>query len=106
MKRIIDGLRYDTETATGMASWNNGCGGGDFHQCKETLYRTKSGRYFVHGDGGALSRWASSFEGGRSHGPGEGIIALTPQEALLWLEEHALDIPDGCPEIAALVVEA
>ena len=37
MKSIINGKRYDTETAQELASWDNGCNCGDFHECEETL---------------------------------------------------------------------
>jgi hypothetical protein len=42
MKRIIDGLTYDTDTAVLLDKWENGA-----HE--ETLYQTEDGRYFVHG---------------------------------------------------------
>ena len=106
MKRIVDGLRYDTATATELVAWNNGAFGNDFNRCREVLYRTKTGRYFIHGEGGPMSRWAEACEGGRSVCNGEGIRTLTPKAALTWLEEHGEDIPDGCPELAALVVDA
>lgn len=41
MKRIIDGKKYDTETAACIATWDNGYYGNDFKRCEESLYRTK-----------------------------------------------------------------
>ena len=105
MTRIINGKRYNTETATELVAWDNGRYGGDFNRCEETLYRTKSGNYFIHGNGGPMSRWACSC-GDNSWGGGDGINGLTTAEALEWLEERDEDIPDGCPEIDKLVVDA
>ncbi len=51
MKRIINGLRYDTETATKLADWDNGIYGNDFKACEESLYKTKNGAYFIAGQG-------------------------------------------------------
>ena len=97
MKQVVNGKRYDTETAVQLESWDNGAYGGDFNRCEEALYRTKNGAYFVHGEGGAMSRWSQSYEGGRSRGGGDGIEPVTPAEALEWLESHGLDVPDGAP---------
>jgi hypothetical protein len=105
MRKIIDGKRYDTATAEEVASWNNGLADSDFHECEERLYRTKNGNYFVHGQGHAMTCWAKSC-GNNSWGRGQDIRDYTPAEALVWLENHDLEVPDGCPEIAALVQDA
>jgi hypothetical protein len=103
MKKVIGGVRYDTETAVQVASWSHGYPG-DFNRCGEILYRTKAGRYFVHGEGGANTVWRTVISD-REWCSGEGIEAKTPEEALAWLEDCGNDVPDGCPEIAALVVD-
>lgn len=105
MQRVIGGKRYNTETADVIADWDNGCFNNDFHACAETLFRTKHGNYFVAGRGGALSRWSVAV-GTNGRGGSSGIVALTPAEALAWMEEHKQNIPDNCPEIAALVTDA
>lgn len=104
MKKVIDGLRYDTEKATEVACWCHGYPG-DYGRCEETLYRTVSGKYFLHGKGGAASKWREQI-GQSEWGGGEEILAKTPEEALSWLEEHGKDVPEGCPEIVALVKDA
>jgi len=86
MKKIIDGKRYDTETAERVHSWHNGYHAGDFHQCEEALYRTRKGTFFLHGEGGALSKYATPH--GNMTGGGEDITPLTPKEAMEWLEAH------------------
>jgi hypothetical protein len=105
MKKVVDGKRYDTETATKVGYWDNGLPISDFGNVDETLYRTKNGAYFLFGRGGALTSYSVQV-GNNGRGAGRDIIAMTPQEALEWLEHHGYDVPDGCPEIAALVVDA
>jgi len=104
MKQIIGGKQYNTDTAQDVANWNNGLGYSDFRNTDETLYRTKNGNYFLHGEGGAMTRWSEG-NGNTTWGSSR-LIALTPQEALEWLEQHNLDVPDNCPEIINLVIEA
>lgn len=87
MKAVINRKRYDTETATEIASWSNGAHGGDFNRCEEALYVTKAGNYFLRGSGGAMSKYSQSYEGGRSRGGGSAIIPMTRDEAIAWLEE-------------------
>ena len=88
MRRIVDGKRYDTETAQKIGEASSG-NYGDFRYWSETLYKTKKGAYFIAGEGGAASRWGKS-SGNVSWGD-EGIIALTPEEALAWCSEYLDD---------------
>jgi len=104
MKRVIDGKLYNTETAVELVNWNNGLGSNDFNSCDETLYRTKNGNYFLQGDGGAMTQWCKS--NGKETWGSSSLVALTAQEALEWLEDHDKEVPEGCPEISALVTEA
>ncbi len=85
MKRIINGKRYDTESAEIIASWSNGYNPGDFNYCDEDLHKTKKGAYFIAGDGGALSKYAESCENGSCSG--EGIRVLDEDQAFAWLEQ-------------------
>ena len=90
MKTIINGKKYDTETATCVAEWDNGVyGAGDFHRCAEALYQTKNGSFFLHGEGGALSSYAESC-GQNSWCGGEKIIPMTEGEVRVWLEGRGL----------------
>ena len=41
MKKIINGKKYDTETAEELAYWENMPNALDFNQYSETLYRKK-----------------------------------------------------------------
>ena len=104
MIKVIDGLRYNTETAEEIGSWSNGYYSSDFHHYNETIYRTKNGNYFIYGEGGALSKWSESF--GNSRGGSSGIVALSIKEALEWFEEKGVEIPETCKEIVDLVKDA
>ena len=101
MKRTINGLTYNTETATFLASYDNRLPWSDFKYEETDLYRTKNGRYFLAGHGGALSRWAERLEGG-NRCQGEGIMPLSEDEAMKWAEEFApADYGDIFEEIEA-----
>ena len=86
MKKVIDGAVYNTATAREIGSWDNGYQYSDFSRADETLYRTKSGKYFLHGEGGGNSQYGEWH--GNSGGPGEEIRPYTPQEARQWAEDH------------------
>ncbi len=94
MKKIIDGKRYDTTTAEKIAKWSNNYYPNDFNYMEETLYRTPKGAWFLHGEGGGLSRYAQSY--GNSSGWGSDLRVLTPAEARAWLERR--DCPDELEE--------
>lgn len=84
MKKIIEGKTYNTETAQFLGDWQN-LWEGDYHYCREELYRTKKGTYFLYGEGGALSRYARCY-GGSATG-GEGFEILSEEEAREWAEK-------------------
>lgn len=86
MKKIINGKLYSTETAERVGMWNNGYYTNDFNYCSEGLYRKKTGEFFLHGEGHAMSIYAS--HEGNNSGWGEQIIPLTYQEAQKWAEKH------------------
>ena len=86
MKKVINGALYDTETAKllGEDSYSNP---GDVHHWTEQLYRTKSGKYFLHGEGGAMTKYAVCVAQNEWSG-GEKIIPLDLDSAQKWAEEH------------------
>lgn len=85
MKKIINGKVYDTEKAAQKASYNNGRYG-DFAYLSETLYLKKTGEYFLHGEGGAQTRYAGRT--GNMYHDGEAIVPVSYQEAKEWAEKH------------------
>jgi len=87
MKKIIDGKRYDTATATLLGEDSGGGGPSDFNYFDEALYRTAKGAYFLAGEGGALTKYALRC-GDNSRTFGEGLFPLTAGEAREWAEQH------------------
>lgn len=91
MRAIIEGKRYDTQTAEEVAHYWNGLGPSDFKNVSETLYRTKRGNWFLSGEGGPMTRYAQPV-GNNGRSGGSAIIPLEPSEALAWLEsKHRTD---------------
>jgi len=87
MKAIIDGKRYDTETAKLIANAGSvGLSRSDFRHWNEDLYRTKNGSWFIAGEGGALTKYARQV-GSNASGAGEQIQPLTEDEVRDWMEK-------------------
>lgn len=87
MKKVIKGSLYNTDTARRIGGVEPAGGNtSDFNYFCETLYRSKAGKYFLHGEGHAKSRY------GVWHGNtgtwGETIRAYTYAEAEQWAEEN------------------
>lgn len=87
MKKIINGKLYDTDTAKELGAWHNTSDYRDFHYVHETLYRKRTGEFFLHGEGGPMTQYAES-AGQNSWTSGEKIIPLTIASAREWAEEH------------------
>jgi len=85
MKKIINHKKYDTETAETLFKWGNCLPRNDFGWMEETLYRKKTGEFFLHGAGGPMSLHASRC--GKSLVSGEHIVPLTEEEARNWAED-------------------
>ena len=102
MKKIIRGLRYNTDTAKRVAtdSYSNS---GDFQYWCEELYRTRKGNWFLYGEGGEKFSYARTVEQNASNG-GNDITPLTQEQALAWLEPRTTD-PEAIEEYFADVVE-
>jgi hypothetical protein len=87
MIRIINRQRYNTEAATIIGVAESACYPGDFYYWVETLYQTKKGAYFLHGRGGARSRWSHP-SGDSGSCAGEDIQALAREQAYQWAENN------------------
>lgn len=87
MKKIINGKVYDTDKAQEMATWSNGGSWRDFSHFEETLYRKKTGEYFLHGEGGPMTQYAVA-EGQNSWTGGSRIMPMSYQDATAWAETH------------------
>lgn len=84
MKCIINGKKYDTDTARLVCVAENR-GVNEFRHERESLYRKRTGEYFIYGEGGPLSQYARSGYGG-GWTSGESIRPLTAEEARKWAE--------------------
>lgn len=91
MKKIINGKRYNTESAELCGSREYGYPG-DLNYVSEELYQKRTGEFFLHGEGGANSKYREEISMNSWSG-GEKIIPLTDEEAREWAEEY-LDSED------------
>lgn len=85
MKKIISGKKYDTTTAQKLGFFDNNELG--FSSVEETLYRKRTGEFFLLGEGGPMSKYAVITGGGNWAG-GTAIIPLSWEAARAWAEEH------------------
>lgn len=86
MKKIINGKVYDTTTAELLGSWSN-MSDRSFERIDETLYRKRTGEFFLHGVGGPMSRYAVQIGQNNWRG-GEKISPLSWDDARSWVESH------------------
>lgn len=76
MIKTVDGITYDTQTATMDKKFTSGAPG-DAAGYEETLYITAGGRYFIYTNGGAQSRY-----------PREDITPINRENVREWLMSH------------------
>lgn len=86
MKKVISGVLCDTDTAKMLGEYEHD-NKSSFHWYVEKLYRTKSGKYFIYGEGHAASPYAKKVAQSE-WAPGEAIKLIPPEVARLWAEEH------------------
>lgn len=86
MKKIINGRKYDTNTAKKIDSYS--AHRGSFNYFSETLYRKKTDEFFICGEGGPASKYGVAIDCNSRSG-GEGIRPITEEEARLWLETYS-----------------
>ena len=77
---------YDTKTAKEVGYYDNGAYG-RFSYFEETLYRKRTGEFFLYGSGDANSRYRKCRNGYQTGS--EEIIPLTEDKARKWMEQHA-----------------
>jgi len=87
MKKIINNKVYDTNTAKEVGSYSNGGTWRDFNHIEETLYKKKTGEFFLFGEGGPATRYAEP-EGQNSWSGGSRIMPMTYDEAREWAEKN------------------
>ena len=94
MKAIVNGKRYDTDTARKITGASYGYGG-DFCAWEEALYITTRGAFFTAGTGGAMTSYARRVDSNSTSGGSE-IRPLSRAEAAQWIEDH------GTPDVYAV----
>jgi hypothetical protein len=88
MVKVINGKRYNCDTAIEVAHRWNGLSSSDFNNLSETLYITQKGNFFLYGSGGPMTKYAIHV--GDNISDGSDIISLTKEEAFEWCEEHSM----------------
>lgn len=112
MKRIINNKVYDTSTAKEIGGRSHGNNSSDFSYWSETLYQKRNGAFFLHGEGGPMTRYSKSL-GQNSWGWGEEIIPMSGENAREWAEENLepekyekfFGMPDEDAEKATLCIQ-
>ena len=87
MRKIVEGKVYNTMTAEMLAEYFSGHSIGDYHRYEEELYKTKKGAYFIHGKGGAASKYAERCPSG-GYNPGEDIRPISEDTAKKWAQDR------------------
>lgn len=87
MRKIINNKVYDTATATWIGLADNGHDYNDLAYSGETLYRKRTGEYFLHGEGGPMTSYAVR-TGSNSWRGSERITPISYAAARQWAEEH------------------
>lgn len=85
MKKIINGKKYNTQTAEYMGGYEANLG--QFEYVSEDLYRKRTGEFFLYGEGGPASKYAEAIDMNSWSGGSE-ITPLTEVEAKRWAEAH------------------
>jgi hypothetical protein len=89
MQRVVNGKRYDTETAEKVCEWSKRDG---LDWYKNALYRTARGAWFIAGEGGPMSQWREYI--GMHWAGGEGLNPVDRDRARVLLEVHGT--PEQC----------
>lgn len=86
MKKIINGRVYDTEKAKKVGFYADGISYRDHAWYNETLYRKKTGEFFIYGEGGSASRYRRRIK--NMWHEGDKIVPLSYESAHTWAEKH------------------
>ena len=88
MIKVINGKRYNTETATLMFRHTNGHYQSDFGYRSKSLYLTPGGAWFLLHFGGPMTDMATQV-GNNGRGWGEEIEPVSDDDAYGFLEAHS-----------------
>lgn len=88
MKKRIDTLLYDTDTAKKIASYEAPYPKSDIRFYEEELYKKRTGEYFLYGSGNGGSRYGEKvYSESSAWESGEKIVPLTYENAQRWFEK-------------------
>lgn len=85
MRKIINGKKCDTDTAIKLGYYTRDVS--EPNGYAETLYRTKSGTFFIHGAGNKMSPYAGLSDSGELI-CGEQIRLISDDYAANWAKAH------------------
>lgn len=88
MIKVIDGKRYNTDTAQLVYEYDNGRLTSDFSYRSKGLYRTKNGAWFIHHFGGAMTDMAVPV-GNNGMGASADIEPVDDDDAFGFLQAHS-----------------
>lgn len=86
MRKIINNRRYDTASAQLLGAYKSG-DPEDPMYLQEALYRKRTGECFLHGQGGASTKYSRLQQHG-GWAAGEAIVPLSYAQAKAWAQEH------------------
>lgn len=87
MKKRIDTLLYDTDTAKELAQYISPFPYNDVRYYSEWLYKKRTGEYFLYGEGNPGSKWAEKVPYDNAYIAGADIQPLTFEQAQDWFEK-------------------
>ena len=87
MKKIIGGSVCDTEKARLLGKFDSCEDRGSLTWTRESLFRTKSGKYFLHCEGNTNTIYAER-TGDGWYSPGQQIRLISEEAAKSWAEQH------------------
>lgn len=90
MRKIINGKRYDTNTAVPCGIYTCGSRGDEHSYSKvlyQILYQKRTGEFFLYGEGGSQSPYAKEATINHWKG-GERITPLSEKEAQEWASNY------------------
>jgi hypothetical protein len=86
MKTVLDGIRYDTNKAEIVGSYNIGPGSNDF-RTRKRLCMTSNGCFFLAGERGAMTEFPHTCSD-NSRTAGSRIVPISAEEPLRWAEQY------------------
>ena len=88
MRQITNGKMYNTQTAEFIDEFENTPHRSNYQYYVESLYRKRTGEFFLYGYGNAASKYAE-IRADRMRSPGKKIIPITEDEAKSWVEHYS-----------------